>query len=363
MSLINDMLKDLDQRNYQLAGASGAALSGLGRDNINLNSPLTQRFRFVRNTGVVIAVLLAGFALSSTLRFQQTQAPIQSRLEPAIIPMSQLPVISPSSIVEPDLDKNNNKAHNTIQPNISPTEKSNPRLGAANVKASASRGPMTANDMESDSSTYIEVTHRPLSAEQQLLSDFHVASETYKEGDFVETEKLLQDLLVRDDSMHHARMLLARLYTTQKLDSRAESILSNALLIYPQNAPYVSLYAQILAAQGRDGEAIDALQNALPGVGENADIHALLAGLYQRTDNSAAAAESYMVALRLEPSHGEWWMGLGISSEQAGDSDTAIYAYNEALQHPLTSLVEKYAEQRLQQLAAKETTDESQDNN
>lgn len=362
MSLINDMLKDLDQRKYQPAGASGTTPRGLGQDNINFGSPLSERFRSVRNTGVIVTVVLVGFALSSTARLQQAQAPTQTLLDSGAIPTSQLPAISENTTVDTDLAANENKAHNTTIPDSSSTQNDNPPPQVAKVKETALKPPVSTSSRETNNSAYIEVTHRPLSEKQQLLSEFHVAATIYKEGNLTEAERLLEDLLARDNGQHQARLLLARLYAQQKLDSRAESVLTNGLRHYPQHAPYASLYAKILAAQGRDSEAIDALQNALPGARENADYHALLAGLYQRTANSAAAAESYRVALRLKPTHGEWWIGLAISSEQASDGDTAEKAYSQALQYPLASAVQQYAEQRLQQLSAKKTTIKSQNN-
>ena len=154
-------------------------------------------------------------------------------------------------------------------------------------------------------------------------------------GNAVEAERLLEDLLARDNGLHKARLLLAGLYVQQQRNSRAESVLASGLLHYPQHAPYASLYAQLLAAQARDSEAINALQGALPAAADDAAYHALLAGLYQRSGKADAAAGSYREALRLAPAHGEWWMGLGISSEQAGDAETAASAYRQALHYPL----------------------------
>ncbi|NND72932.1 MAG: tetratricopeptide repeat protein, partial [Rhodothermales bacterium] len=226
------------------------------------------------------------------------------------------------------------------------------RSKTAKKAGTTARSPSSANSSKKKNSTFIEVTPRPLTAEQQLLSDFRQAANTYKEGNYPETERMLQDLLTRNNAMHKARLLLARVYSQQNLDSRAELVLYNGLLHFPQHAPYVTLYAQMLAEQGRDNVAIEALQNALPGARDNADFHALLAGLYQRNGNSASASKHYSTALRLEPTRGEWWIGLGISSEQVGDHVNAEGAYSEAMKHPLASEVELFAEQRLQQLAA-----------
>jgi len=210
--------------------------------------------------------------------------------------------------------------------------------------------------------TSIEVTHHPLSAKQLLLNKFRNAAKAFNQGNYDVAERLLSDVLVRDDGHHEARLLLAKLYAQQKQDNQAETTLSNALLRYPQHAPYISFYAQLLAEQGRDDVAIETLKNALPKAHDNAEIHSLIAGLYQRTGNPIAAAKNYLVALQIDPTHGEWWMGLGISSEQAGDKTTAEKAYNEALQHPLATDVKQYVDKRLQQLADNKIAIKSLDN-
>lgn len=199
------------------------------------------------------------------------------------------------------------------------------------------------------------MTPRGLSAEERLLSDFHAAADAYKEGALVEAERLLKDLIGQDKGQHRARLLLARLYTDRDLDELAEAVLSQGLLHYPRHAPYAGSYARILARQGRDGAAIALLRNALSVAHESAELHALLAGLHQRTGDSSAAARSYLAALRIDPTPGEWWMGLGISSEQAGDGVLAEDAYRKALQSSLTGEVAQYVKLRLRELLAGKT--------
>ena len=203
-----------------------------------------------------------------------------------------------------------------------------------------------------DRPSFIEVTPRTLSAEEQLVMDFHTAADAYRKGALGEAERLLKDLLERDRGHHRARLLLARLHEDQGLDERAEEVLSRGLQHYPRHAPYASSYARLLARQGRDHTAIIALRKALPEGHGNAESHALLAGLHQRAGDPSAAAESYLAALRIKPTTGEWWMGLGLSSEQAGDERTAAQAYSRALRLRLPGEVERYVRSRLLELSS-----------
>ena len=203
-----------------------------------------------------------------------------------------------------------------------------------------------------DRPSFIEVTPRTPSVEEQLVMDFHAAADAYREGALGEAERLLKDLLGRDRGHHRARLLLARLHEDRGLDERAEEVLSRALLHYPRHAPYASSYARLLARQGRYRTAIVALRKSLPHGHGDAESLALLAALHQRAGEPSAAAESYLAALRIKPAAGEWWMGLGLSSEQAGDEKTAARAYRRALRLRLPGEIERYVRSRLLELSS-----------
>ena len=75
MSLINDMLKDLDRRNYQPAGAHAAALHPPGLAGMHLRNPLAGRTPVLAGAALLVAIVLAGIAFSNTFRLQQTRTP------------------------------------------------------------------------------------------------------------------------------------------------------------------------------------------------------------------------------------------------------------------------------------------------
>jgi len=340
MSLINDMLKDLDRRNHHPAGARAAALRELGLAGMNMHGPLAGRHLALAGADLLVAAMVAGIVLDNTARLQHMQALVnvpagtavsQSARTQAAATADGAETVAPVAVVEvPAATDSGTK----------PVLQHAPTPGAA-----ASQPALPATAPPGESTARIEVTLRPLTVERQVARDFRAAAMAVSDGNQAEAERLLEDLLNRDNGQHRARLLLAGLYVQQQRNSRAESVLASGLLHYPQHAPYARLYAQLLAAQARDSEAINALQAALPAACDDADYHALLAGLYQCSGRPAAAAGSYRAALRLAPAHGEWWMGLGISSEQAGDANTAAAAYREALHYPLTTALQQYVQQ------------------
>ncbi|MGB5540065.1 MAG: tetratricopeptide repeat protein [Gammaproteobacteria bacterium] len=347
MSLINDMLKDLDRRNYQPAGAHAAALHPPGLAGMHLPNPLAGRTPMLAGAALLVAIVLAGIAFSNPFRLQQSRTPDSDPAKTTRIleiptrelAASTVAAVQPAATAQSDPD--------TIETPVTEQHERKVQTPPATPvqAATPASGPATRED------GHFEVTPRPLTPEQRLARDFQAAAAAVNKGNAVEAQRLLEDLLARDNGLHKARLLLAGLYVQQQRNSRAESVLASGLLHYPQHAPYASLYAQLLAAQARDSEAINALQGALPAAADDAAYHALLAGLYQRSGKAVAAAGSYREALRLAPAHGEWWMGLGISSEQAGDAETAASAYRQALHYPLGKALQQYVQRRLEQLA------------
>jgi Flp pilus assembly protein TadD len=217
-------------------------------------------------------------------------------------------------------------------------------------------------DSFQDTQTQSSITLRTPDPKQQLALDFRQAANIAVAGQDITAINMLENILASDSSHHQARLLLASLYIRQQRNMNAESVLTAGLERFPQHAPYAHLQAQLLVSRERFTEAITLLNTALPGATSDAGYHALLAGLLQRTGKPANAARHYTTALRLAPGHGEWWMGLGISQEQAGNHIAAQTAYQQALQHPLKSTLLKYINHRMQQLPAQLNGSRNPDN-
>ena len=161
----------------------------------------------------------------------------------------------------------------------------------------------------------------------------------------------LQEILAQEDGHHPARLLLARLYARQQLHDNAEALLQQGLGRFPLHAPYAHLLARLLLTVGRHAEAITYLEAALPGASRDAGYHGLLAGLYRHAGKPARAVKHYTIALALSPDHGEWWMGLGIVQEQLGDHGRAYSAFSRAMEFRLETALRDYISERLQQLS------------
>ena len=186
--------------------------------------------------------------------------------------------------------------------------------------------------------------------------EYRLAAGAAAAGNELEAIDQLKVILAQANDYHQARLLLARLYIRQQQNSHAEILLHDGLASHPLYAPYARLLAHLLVTEGRHDAAIVQLESALPGAMKDADYQALLAGLYQRRDKPMAAVRHYSRALELDPQHGEWWMGLAISQEQAGNINAAYAAYGTALQFRLDATLREYIDKRLRQITQQGST-------
>jgi MSHA biogenesis protein MshN len=148
-----------------------------------------------------------------------------------------------------------------------------------------------------------------------------------------------------------ARQALALALFQQHQNAEAEALLAEGLALQPQQASLAMLLSRFkLDHQDLTG-AIEVLKNALPSEGGSAEARGLLAAQLQRANQHGEAAEQFALALRQNPSHGVWWMGLGISLAADGRNAAAREAFQRArYASGLSAELQSYVEQRLKGL-------------
>lgn len=394
MSLINDMLRDLDARRTRTGVSQAAALQGLG-----LSGPLqpASRTRVPATLAIIGMIcmtvlawpivtnynansdrtmLTAGSSLPLPLPEIDTNrkaAARKSRQERAIDskPEAVTPAIAPQAATQ-------RQAHAApeVQPAVSTPEvmapvsatpggeRDQPRTNRNELpvdntpEATLSSGyePKTAAlgevraVPEPAGMPVSRVTRQAQTVEMQVAREYRAAVAHVQSQQYTESVRRLQQVLAMDDAHHKARLLLAQLHIRLQEHARAEALLADGLARHPGNALYARQYARLMIDQGSTETALLALETALPEAGNDAEYLALLAGLYQRAGKAAEAAIQYRAALQLAPDRGDWWMGLGISEEQAGRTEAARQAYEQSLRYPLKASLKDYVISRLRRL-------------
>lgn len=124
-----------------------------------------------------------------------------------------------------------------------------------------------------------------------------------------------------------ARTTLASLLINGGNWQKASEILATGLKKHPGSLPLIKLQARSLIHRNKFSEAIELLLNQIGKATHDTEYLSLMAFLYQRIGNLAAAVELYQQLTRLEPQKTAWWLGLGIALENMGHKNSAKNAY------------------------------------
>ena len=141
-----------------------------------------------------------------------------------------------------------------------------------------------------------------------------------------------------------ARESLLVVYKRSKKSIRFGDLAIESLKRYPQHAPFITEYAQLLFQRGAYKKVTEFFQSQ-PNL--NAMQLALIGASYQRLDQHQAAASFYQQSLKVDASQSRNWIALGLSEEHNANLSEALAAYSTAKkQGGLNTRLIEFVEQR-----------------
>lgn len=171
---------------------------------------------------------------------------------------------------------------------------------------------------------------------------------SFRRGFYQEAQRQLERSLELAPDHRAARSLLARSYLAAGQYQRAEAVLGDGAVEQDEEA--ARLKAQIYLKQGR-AEAAEQVLDRSAGTAEPADL-GVRGALKQQQGRYGEAEQLYRGALKAQPGEARWWLGLGISLEAEERYQEAIDAYRRALETGSAGAARRYAESRLGALRA-----------
>lgn len=131
---------------------------------------------------------------------------------------------------------------------------------------------------------------------------------------------------------HGARETLAKLLMQQGEPERAMQAVELGLSIAPNNNAYKKIKARLDIEQGRAAEALKLLSASPPTVEADTEFHDLMATAFLTTQQYDFASVTYQALLQQNSAEGRWWYGLAASYDARGRAQDAASAYERALQ-------------------------------
>lgn len=181
-------------------------------------------------------------------------------------------------------------------------------------------------------------------------AQFRRAALLLNQGRVSEAEEQLLGALHADPGHATARQAYVALLLEQQRTDAARRVLADALAVDPSHPTFALALARILAEQRDYGGALEVMDRA-GSVARNADFLALRGAVFQRMQRHPEAIEAYQASVRGAPQPGTTWVGYGISLEAVGKRSDAAQAYRRSLgAGGLTREVREYAEARIRAL-------------
>jgi MSHA biogenesis protein MshN len=154
---------------------------------------------------------------------------------------------------------------------------------------------------------------KELTPAQRAENEYRKAVLALQQGKRADAVSSLEQALQHDPKHAGARQALIGVLLDGKQQDEAIAKAREGLNADPGQTGLAMILARLQLEKGELRLAIETLQRSLPHAFEKADYQAFLAALLQRDERHKQAVEHYLLALQKAPQNGVWWMGLGIS--------------------------------------------------
>lgn len=387
MSLINQMLKDLEQRG---AGDSGVIISDTGKPAAAqlgaVNKPQVAKsskagLPFIKITSFLLVLAVGAYfwtnngsvlfhsaelikadianlkpqsevSIANTATAQNIEAPVIT------IPIVENPATmdshplfalelkyTPIAAQSPSVKKGSNVMPERVteQPEqiIEPTKLIAPEKST--LAAYVTSKPITkSNDTSSG---------KKIRPDQKSDNLYHQAITNLQQGRVAEAQANLTQALETNQTNQEARLTLAGLLVDNKRNDEAKATLAAGLIISPEQSDFRMALARLQVEAGDHSGALNNLEQGLTYAKGNAAYQSFLATLLQRAERHEEAINHYMTALSLNDTSPISFIGLGISLQAIGKLENAQDAFTRAqTSTKLTPELSLFVEQRLKQI-------------
>ena len=387
MSVINQMLKDLDKRQHDQQGASNVSVPlaaktsttkiiffivaiiiivnivgifgwQLYSENQQLKAQAQQEAITLKNDQFSSdtkqnTVSSSNLSPTQVLPLPVTAKPIKNVLEErdeiANMPQSSLATVNESdnnnNIQEGDLNETSEQI--ALTKKIAETDDTTVIIAPVQAAKTAVKPETVTETVPVKSSLTISRTQ--LSPQELAANKIIQAEQAMERHDIAKAESLFEEILLVMPAHETARKQLAALWYGKKYYQEAVNLLSQGIALAPEAEEMRLMSARIYYEQGKARQAFNILN---PVNGSNStEIQTLLANVSAELNEHESAVTAYRKLIGLEPTVGRWWLGIAVSLDSLGKFVPARDAYQQSIaRNNLSTSAMQFARQRLIEL-------------
>lgn len=226
-----------------------------------------------------------------------------------------------------------------------------PELAKVVPTTKALVGRPAATTSDSTAPVVINKQFKELTPQQGAENEYRKAAQSIQQGKTSDAVSSLEQALQLNPMHAAARQTLIGILLENKHKDGAMRRAQDGLFLDVAQPGLAMILARLQLEKGELRQAIDTLERTLPYAVDHADYQAFLGALLQRAERHKEAAEHYLHALQRVPQNGVWWMGLGISFQAERRMPEAQEAFKRAkATNTLSPELQAFVELRLAQL-------------
>lgn len=395
MSLVNDMLNDLDDRRLERAGED-VNLDWMSGQKINKRQSMLMPILWVSAVVVFLFIAYKFWQLNNTNSARSLKYLSATEAVDGATP-SDKPALAVSNIIDapepaaPAPSENNNASDNVAKAEsleadrietkgieasrieaasvvaIEPEKKAIEENLDASVVPDSSTGaeefaqaiPVKKMASQSDSalSAGSPKSAQPIkrvptvSFEQLDAQNVQRADALIKAGQINEAENQLRSFVSGNVNAVKSGDKLVSLWLSTKNYTQAEAMIDQLRLSNPDHLGLITSQARLYVLTNRVSASVDLLMSHKPLLKGNTAYYELLGFAARENKQYQLSVQAYQGLLEFDSRRGDWWVGMAIALDLGGESEQAREAYKQGMNsRGLTIALRDYAQQRLSML-------------
>lgn len=370
MSLVNNMLRDLDQRRKDSDSSSVSAKLMPAREFANSDKKNLLPFIVVGLVVVVAALVYSWAQLSGSSTEQQLDLRVQPVASNATPNPDRLIQELEESILQAEL------AANTFDEPVVQTATQEILSEAADLNEDTQSPPVVAAEALETAAPAVDradavppaavprdvadpqlVRAAPIesvkeapefSNEQRDTIAVQAALRQIADGQTEAAYETLEEHIAANRNAHQSRETYAKLLMSRGRAADANALIDAGLDLAPNHAGFKKVKARLLMSDGQIREAASMLISRAPDVNRDPEYHDLLASAQLSSRDFAGAMISYRGLVQLDETQGKWWYGFAAAHDQLGNIQPARQAYAQAMKYSnLSANLRRRSQERL----------------
>ncbi len=346
MSLVNDMLNDLDDRRNQRA-----------RDEVNLDW-MTGQKQTSKNKWlmpllslavivVFVVVAFAAFRYQSSASSEAMDKLAALKKDSEVVAAKPVPVVEAKqrSVIKKSQPVETATATMVEQPNLNQVQEV--EQVAAPVVAPVVAAKKKASVVTSPAKKPVKKP-KPLTLAQRDLIASQEAKKLIRNQQSGLAEQKLMPFMRDNPLAIRSGKVLASLWLSQKKNAQAQQLLLPLRDIAPRDIELIMIQARLYYSAGKVDEALGLLRTERPAVSAHAGYYELLGFIARSSQQYELSVQSYRALLEFDASRGDWWVGMAIALDMQKKNGLAKEAYRRGIDsRRISKSLNDYARKRL----------------